>query len=1149
MRRAALGLIVVLGLLLAPPAPAQQPAADLGALNGATMEALTAGDTALALERARAAVDAARALPDPDPVAVAYALNNLGYALSLAADPQAADLLDEALAFAEQSGLTGTDPWYLAATNRANLHVASGDIAAAEALVTRILATGRNTPSHGRAAGIAASVHFAAGQYVAAIEFLEELLAVDPEILRPVYGTIYTTYAQTQEAMEQAGRTDDAIALITGRIAILRRFMPEEVEGIQNLLSQKFFQLHQAERYGPAADALRDWAAAAPLSADELAYVDEMATLTLTATQSASYTELREVQLDYAQLAVAYAELTGIENDPRLGLALREVAHAQTNLGLHEQAAQTLRRAARVLEATEEGRKSLHLILDDLAANAWQRNDLSLSERLYEQAQGAYRVALSNGAEPLTPVDLAIGATNRARLMTDMGRPQEALDLTEIALTQYRQDTDVIPTWNIRAEMARIHAAAATALADLGQPEQALARLDLALSIARESYPENHPDLATALANAADFLFVQGNKTRALSLLEEAIAINTAALPDTMPMAVDARLKLALFHLAEGHLDTALPLLQTVADARKAPAYRSQLPDSFQNFELLAWSLLSGTDQPSPARLDEALAALQWTQVTRSAEALAMMEARLAADDPLQAVWLRRRQDLREAHTRDTSALLAAYGSGTDPSAIQALDSRLNRLETELRTVENTLSDLGLDTAGLTGVEPLHLSEIQALLDPGEVLVTFLLPGLRPDMVAGLDGSSNRTIAISHGAVRVAAIPDDSRRSLNDRITAFRCQVAVSDPNCATFTTASTRGAMLAEEDGDDPTTGFDADGAFHLYQDLFGGVSGMLTEADHLIISPPADLLRLPFQALVTDPKGGPNGTPDWLIRHNAVSVLPSITSLRGLRNQPSRKARGLGRYLGLGDPVIGNSGPVDCATVRMANLRAAPPETPDLMDGDTGAALARPAALRALPRLPDSACEVEAIGRVFGNAASLFTGSQATESRVKFLDASAQLAQYDVIVFATHGLTAGEAGARAPGLVLTPPDIATAEDDGLLTAAEIATMHLNASLVVLSACNTAAGEDASAEGLSGLARAFFHAGGSSLLVTHWSVYSSAAVEVSTGLFRTLQDEPELGHAEALRRSVLAILDDPAQDPLRTHPSYWAPFAIVGLR
>ena len=1149
MRRAALGFALAAGLLLAHAAPAQDSTADIGALNGATMEALNAGDTPLAVERARAAVEAARAADTPDPLAFAYALNNLGYALALAGDAQAGAQLDEAIAFAEQAGLTGSDPWYLAASNRANVHLMQGDIPAAEALVDRILDAGRGTPDHGRALGIAASVHFAAGQYIASIEFLEELLAVEPELLRPLYGTIYTTYAQTQEAMEQAGRTDEAIALITGRIAILRRFMPEEVEGIQNLLSQKFFLLHQAERYGPAADALRAWGAAAPLSEDELAYVNEMATLTLTATQAASYTELREVQLDYAELAVAYAELTGIENDPRLGLALREVAHAQTNLGLHQEAAQTLRRAARVLEATEEGRKSLHLILDDLAANAWQRNDLSLSERLYDQSERAYRIALDQGAEPLTPIDLAISATNRARLMTDMGRPQDALDLTEEALTQYRQNTDVIPTWNTRAEMARIHAAAAVALGDLGQPEQALDRLEQSLSIAREAYPENHPDLATALTNAADFLFVQGNKTRAVSLLEEAIAINDAALPHALPMAVDAQLKLALFHVSEGNLDAATPLLRDIAEARKSPLYRAQLPESIQDFEILAWSLLarSGTAPPDPATIDEALSALQWTQVTRSAEALAMMEARLAADDPLQAVWLRRRQDLREAHTRETSALLTAYGEGADQSTLRAFDTRLNTLERDLQTVETRLSGLGLETAGLTGVQPLQVSEIQSLLKPDEVLLTFLLPGLRPDMVAALDGSSNQTIAISRGAIRVAPIPDDSRRSLNDRITAFRCQIAVSDPGCATFGTTGLRGAMLAEQEED--TRGFDAEGAFRLYQDLFGGVSGMLTGKDHLIIAPPADLLRLPFQALVTDTQGGPDGSPDWLIRHHAISVLPSISSLRGLRNHPLPRGKGLGRYLGIGDPVIGTSGPVDCATVRMAALRAAPPDTPDLMDNDTGTPLARPAVLRSLPRLPDSACEVEAIGRVFGGSASLFTGPQATETKVKLLDASAQLAQYDVIVFATHGLTAGEAGARAPGLVLTPPDTPTAEDDGLLTAAEIATLGLKASLVVLSACNTAAGEDANAEGLSGLARAFFHAGGSSLLVTHWSVYSSAAVEVSTGLFRTLQDEPDLSHAEALRRSVLAILDDPAQDPLRTHPSYWAPFAIVGLR
>jgi CHAT domain-containing protein len=50
---------------------------------------------------------------------------------------------------------------------------------------------------------------------------------------------------------------------------------------------------------------------------------------------------------------------------------------------------------------------------------------------------------------------------------------------------------------------------------------------------------------------------------------------------------------------------------------------------------------------------------------------------------------------------------------------------------------------------------------------------------------------------------------------------------------------------------------------------------------------------------------------------------------------------------------------------------------------------------------------------------------------------------------------------------------------DDGLLTASEIAQLKLDADWVVLSACNTAAEEKPGAEALSGLARAFFYAGG----------------------------------------------------------------------
>jgi CHAT domain-containing protein len=60
----------------------------------------------------------------------------------------------------------------------------------------------------------------------------------------------------------------------------------------------------------------------------------------------------------------------------------------------------------------------------------------------------------------------------------------------------------------------------------------------------------------------------------------------------------------------------------------------------------------------------------------------------------------------------------------------------------------------------------------------------------------------------------------------------------------------------------------------------------------------------------------------------------------------------------------------------------------------------------------------------------------------------------------FATHGALAGElAGASEPGLILTPPEAATEEDDGYLSASEIAQLKLDADWVILSACNTAAG------------------------------------------------------------------------------------------
>ena len=154
-------------------------------------------------------------------------------------------------------------------------------------------------------------------------------------------------------------------------------------------------------------------------------------------------------------------------------------------------------------------------------------------------------------------------------------------------------------------------------------------------------------------------------------------------------------------------------------------------------------------------------------------------------------------------------------------------------------------------------------------------------------------------------------------------------------------------------------------------------------------------------------------------------------------------------------------------------------------------------------------------------------------------------------MVYFATHALVAGEiekfAQAKAePALVLSIPAAPSEEDNGLLTASEVAMLKLNADFVVLSACNTAAGDKPGAEALSGLARAFFYAGAKSLVVSHWEVDSEATVALMGGLFAALKANPGLSHAEGLRMSMLQMIGNSSK-PEWAEPSMWAPFVIVG--
>ena len=104
---------------------------------------------------------------------------------------------------------------------------------------------------------------------------------------------------------------------------------------------------------------------------------------------------------------------------------------------------------------------------------------------------------------------------------------------------------------------------------------------------------------------------------------------------------------------------------------------------------------------------------------------------------------------------------------------------------------------------------------------------------------------------------------------------------------------------------------------------------------------------------------------------------------------------------------------------------------------------------------------------------------------------------------------------------------------------------LKLNADWVVLSACNTAAGDRPGAEALSGLARAFFYAGAHALLVSHWALDTDAATRLTTTTFEILRSDPKVGRAEALRCAMLAYMND-GSDPLNAYPALWAPFIVV---
>ncbi len=287
-------------------------------------------------------------------------------------------------------------------------------------------------------------------------------------------------------------------------------------------------------------------------------------------------------------------------------------------------------------------------------------------------------------------------------------------------------------------------------------------------------------------------------------------------------------------------------------------------------------------------------------------------------------------------------------------------------------------------------------------------------------------------------------------------------------------------------------------------------------------------------------------------------LTVLPSVASLTALR-QDAKSSRATKPLIGFGNPLLdGNpEKPWQVEAAHKAREKERCPEAKQQVASALGLSggmtpldqqkgVSDLAQIRFQAPLPETADELYAVANDLGVPPNeIRLGSRATEREVKALSSSGLLATYRIVQFSTHGALAGQMRGNAePGLILTPPEIATPEDDGYLSASEIAALKLDADWVILSACNTAAGGAEGAEALSGMARAFFYAGARSLLVSHWSVNSNVTGSITKAV-SAMTTHSSVGRSEALRRSMIALIEN--GKPSEAHPAYWAAFAVVG--
>ena len=143
--------------------------------------------------------------------------------------------------------------------------------------------------------------------------------------------------------------------------------------------------------------------------------------------------------------------------------------------------------------------------------------------------------------------------------------------------------------------------------------------------------------------------------------------------------------------------------------------------------------------------------------------------------------------------------------------------------------------------------------------------------------------------------------------------------------------------------------------------------------------------------------------------------------------------------------------------------------------------------------------------------------------------------LSSFRILHFATHART----GQDPRGLVLSRYDAGGRRIEDVFGFPELASLSLDADLVVTTACSSALGEEVAGEGLLGLSQGFLAAGIPRLLLTLWPVRGTSARELVSRFYPRLL--AGASPAEALRQAQQQMW----QEGWNLHD--WGAFALYG--